>query len=386
MRAVTPKGEDGSMHPLRELTETELRGRTSVKWSQYPEDVLPLWIAEMDTRPAAVVTDALQDLVTRGDAGYGVVGRCLDAFAGFARRRWGWAVAEDAGVELADVLTGLATAIRLATAPGAPVVLNPPVYPPFYEVVEWAERRVALAPLGADGRLDLDRLDSVLAELGPGAGYLLCSPHNPTGTVHTRVELEAVARVAAEREARVIVDEIHAPLAPRGFVPFLTVEGGGRGFVATSASKAFNLAGLKAGMLLAGPDAVHELAAIPPVVTFGASQFGLIAQTAAFAGADAWLDAVVGDLEDNRRLLRDLLDEHLPAVGWSGGEGCYLGWLDFGDLLDEDPAEPILERGRVALSSGLPFGPGGERHARLNYATTPELLERAVLQMARVLG
>ncbi len=268
------------MHPLRELTETELRGRTSVKWSQYPEDVLPLWIAEMDARPAAVVTDALQDLVTRGDAGYGVVGHCLDAFAGFARRRWGWAVAEDAGVELADVLTGLATAIRLATAPGAPVVLNPPVYPPFYEVVEWAERRVALAPLGADGRLDLDRLDSVLAELGPGACYLLCSPHNPTGTVHTRVELEAVAQVAAEREARLIVDEIHAPLAPRGFVPFLTVEGGGRGFVATSASKAFNLAGLKAGMLLAGPDAVHELAAIPPVVTFGASQFGLIAQTA----------------------------------------------------------------------------------------------------------
>ncbi|WP_246065111.1 MalY/PatB family protein [Aeromicrobium piscarium] len=374
------------MHPLRELTETELRGRTSVKWSQYPGDVLPLWIAEMDARPATAVTDALQDLVTRGDAGYGVVGPYREAFADFARRRWTWAVADDAIIEVADVLTGLGAAIRLITEPGAAVVVNPPVYPPFYEVIEWAGRRVETAPLGGDGRLDLDRLDEVLAETGPDSGYLLCSPHNPTGAVHTREELEAVARIAAARGARVVVDEIHAPLVPHGFVPYLAVRGSDSAFVATSASKAFNLAGLKAGLLVAGSDAVHELAAIPPVVTFGASQFGLVAQTAAFGGGDAWLDAVVADLEDNRRLLRALLDEYLPDVGWASGDGCYLAWLDFGDLLGEDPAEPILEHGRVALSSGLPFGLGGERHARLNYATTPELLERAVIQIARVLG
>ncbi|WP_201791262.1 aminotransferase class I/II-fold pyridoxal phosphate-dependent enzyme [Aeromicrobium sp. PE09-221] len=372
------------MHPLREFTEADLRHRTSVKWSQYPEDVLPLWIAEMDARPPAAVSEALGELVARGDAGYGVVGPYREAFAEFARRRWQWAVTDDAVIEVADVLTGLATAIRLVTEPGAAVVVNPPVYPPFYEVIEWAGRRVETAPLGRDGRLDLDRLDEVLAGLGPGAAHLLCSPHNPTGAVHTRDELEAVARISAERGARVVVDEIHAPLVPHGFVPYLAVRGSASAFVATSASKAFNLAGLKAGLLIAGADAVHELAAIPPVVTFGASQFGLVAQTAALTDGDAWLDAVVADLTENRRLLRELLDEHLPDVGWAGGDGCYLAWLDFGGLFGDDPAAPILERGRVALSSGLSFGPGGERHARLNYATTPELLERAVRGIARI--
>lgn len=370
------------MRPLREMTEEQLRRRTSLKWNEYPSDVLPMWVAEMDVAPPEPVRRALIDLLERGDVGYPQSGHYLRAFADFASARWGWTPSAETGLEVADVMTGLRMAIELCTTPGGPVVISPPVYPPFFDVVEWSGRRLETAPLGKDGRLDLDRLDTVLRRVGPGAAYVLCSPHNPTGTVHSRAELEAVARIAAERGARVVVDEIHAPLVPAGFVPFLSVAGSERAYVATSASKGFNLAGLKAGLVFAGPEAVGDLAALPPLAGHGASQFGLAAHVAAVSEGREWLDALVGDLEENREVLGELLSTHLPDVRWMRGSGGYLAWLEFPAALGEDPAAQILERGRVALNSGLPFGEGGRRHARLNYATTPELLEAGITRIA----
>ncbi|MFD1858403.1 aminotransferase class I/II-fold pyridoxal phosphate-dependent enzyme [Aeromicrobium camelliae] len=370
------------MRPLREMTEEQLRQRTSLKWSEYPSDVLPMWVAEMDVAPPEPVRRAVTALLERGDVGYPQSGHYLRAFADFASARWGWAPSAETGLEVADVMTGLRTAIELSTEPGAPLVLNPPVYPPFFDVIEWTGRRLETAPLGPDGRLDLDRLDTVLRRVGPGAAYLLCSPHNPTGAVHTRAELEAVARIAAERGARVLVDEIHALLVPAGFVPFLSVAGSERSYVATSASKGFNLAGVKAGLLFAGPEAADELATLPPLAGHGASQFGLAAHVAAVSEGREWLNALIGDLEENRAILRGLLSTHLPDVRWTQGPGGYLAWLEFPAALGDDPAARILERGRVALNSGLPFGEGGRRHARLNYATTPELLEAGITRIA----
>lgn len=375
------------MHPLREMTEARLRSRTSLKWTLYPADVLPMWIAEMDVMTPEPVRRVLVDLLERGDVGYPEAGQYLRAFADFAADRWQWRPPAESGIEVADVLTGLKIAIELATEPGATVLVSPPVYPPFYEVIEWAGRHVGTAPLGPEGRLDLDRLDTELARAGRGAAYLLCSPHNPTGAVHTREELAAVAGIAAAHDARVIVDEIHAPLVAQGFVPFASVAGSERAFVATSASKSFNLAGLKAGLLWAGAEAVSELASLPPLAGYGASQFGIAAHVAALTEGRAWLDAVLADLAENRSLLRELLAHHLPAVRWiEGGPASYLAWLEFPAECGDDPAAHLLERGRVALSSGLPFGPGGERHARLNFGTPPELLERGITRIASAFG
>lgn len=282
-------------------------------------------------------------------------------------------------------MTGIGLAIDLVCAPGAPVVVSPPVYRPFFGVVEDTGRTISHAPLGADGRLDLDVIDSALTAAGPGSAYLLCNPQNPTGTVPTADELDALTQIADRRGARVIADEIHAPLVAEGFVPYLSRPGTERAFVATSASKSFNLAGVKAGLLIAGSEAQADLDRLPWLAEYGVSQWGLVAHLAALRDGGAWLDTLVADLEDNRRILRELLDARLPEVRWNGERGCYLAWLEFPERLGDDPAALLLSEGRVALNSGVEFGPGGEHRARLNYATTPQILEQAIERIARVL-
>jgi cystathionine beta-lyase len=281
--------------------------------------------------------------------------------------------------------------LRLVTGPGDPVVVNSPVYPPFFQFVEHMDRRVLQAPLGADLRIDLDGLEEAFRRAVAGGGraaYLLCSPHNPTGTVHTADELAAVAALAERHGVRVVADEIHAPLTAAGaaFVPYLSVPGGESGLSLMSASKAWNLAGLKAALALAGPRAAADLARLPEEVSHGPSHLGIIAHTAALAEGGAWLDALLAGLDDNRRLLAALLAEHLPAVRHRPAQATYLAWLDCRALgLGDDPAEVFLERGRVALTSGIPFGTGGAGHVRLNLATSPELITDGVRRMAAAL-
>jgi cystathionine beta-lyase len=250
------------------------------------------------------------------------------------------------------------------------------------------DRPVLQAPLGADHRIDLDVLEESFRQAVAGghrAAYLLCSPQNPTGTVHTAAELAAVAALADRYGVRVVVDEIHAPLTAAGvdFVPYLSVPGGENGLSLMSASKAWNLAGLKAALAIAGPAAAADLARMPEEVGHGPSHVAVIAHTAALRDGTDWLDALLAGLDDNRRLLADLLAAHLPGLAHRPGQATYLAWIDCRGLgLDRDPAEVFLERGRVALSSGIPFGRGGAGHVRLNLATSPEVIEEAVRRMA----
>ncbi len=386
-----PEHPDHPDHPLRTLTLDELRQRTSVKWRVYPDDVLPLFVAEMDTPLAPAVARALTEAVDRGDTGYATGEPYVRALRGFARDRWGWSFDAGQAVIVPDVMLGIVEMLRLVTGPGDPVVVNPPVYPPFYDFIRAADRRVVEAPLGADLRLDLGALENAFRRArgtGGAAAYLLCSPHNPTGTVHTLEELTAVAALARQYGVRVVADEIHAPLVYDGHshTPFLTVPGAEDAISVLSASKAWNLAGLKAAVAVAGPDAVADLRRMPEVATHGASHLGEIAHVAALMDGRAWLDALLADLDANRRLLADLLAEHLPGVRYRMPEGTYLAWLDCRDLgLGDDPAAAFLERGRVALNSGPTFGTDGAGFARLNLATGPEILTEAVHRMARAL-
>ncbi|MFY7065824.1 MalY/PatB family protein [Nocardiopsis changdeensis] len=390
-------------NPLEQPTVEDLRRRTSMKWRTYPEDVLPLWVAEMDVPLAEPVARALHRAVELGDTGYPVGGRAYaEALAGFAQRRWGWKGPDVEHTALVpDVMLGIVEVLRLVTGPGDTVVVNPPVYPPFHAFVTHADRRVAAAPLGADGRLDLDALGEAYAAARARGGrpaHLLCNPHNPTGAVHTADELAAVAALAREYGVRVVADEIHAPLVLDGarFTPYLSVDGAEDAFAVTSASKAWNLAGLKAGLVLAGPGAADDLARMPEEVGHGPSHLGALAHTAALNEGGAWLDALLAGLAANRELLGRLLAEHLPGVGYTPPEGTYLAWLDcrglgFDDPRDTDgpgvvtdlagPARVFLDRARVALSSGHTFGSGGAGRVRLNFATSAAVLTEAVRRM-----
>ncbi|MGW2958567.1 MalY/PatB family protein [Streptomyces sp. NPDC001220] len=385
-----PQENPDEPNPLRALTLDRLRRRTSMKWRTYPQDVLPVWVAEMDVPLAGPVVRAVTDAMELGDTGYPAGTGYAEALAAFAAKRWGWHGLDVARTAIVpDVMLGVVEMLRLVTGPGDPVVVNSPVYPPFYQFIEHMDRRVVEAPLGGDGRIDLDVLEDAFGGLGGGrAAHLLCSPHNPTGTVHTAEELTAVTELAERYGVRIVADEIHAPLTAPGvdFVPYLSVPGAERGLSLMSASKAWNLAGLKAALAVAGPGAATDLARLPEEVSHGPSHIGVIAHTAALADGTAWLDALLVGLDENRRLLAGLLDRHLPAVRYRPAEATYLAWLDCRALgLGDDPAEVFLARGRVAVNSGIPFGTGGAGHVRLNLATSPEVITEAVRRMAAAL-
>ncbi|MGI5503056.1 MalY/PatB family protein [Lentzea sp. CA-135723] len=368
-------------NPLRQVTLDELKSRTSVKWRQYEEDVLPVWVAEMDVLLAEPVARAITDAVRRGDTGYPSGTAYAEALAEFATARWGWTPAVERTAIVPDVMLGVVEMFRLVSDRDAPVVVNSPVYPPFYQFVESLGRQVVEAPL-TDARLDFGTLRQAYERAGRGAVHLLCNPQNPTGTVHTADELREVARLAREHGIRVVADEIHAPLTTGGFVPYLSVADDGLSLM--SASKAWNLAGLKAALAIAGPAAADDLARLPEEVGHGPSHLGVLAHTAAFSQSADWLDALLEGLQENRRLLADLLAEHLPAVRYAPGAGTYLAWLDCRELgLGDSPAKTFLRQGRVALNCGVPFGTGGAGFVRMNLATSPEIITEAVHRMAK---
>ncbi|MGH4032115.1 MalY/PatB family protein [Actinomycetota bacterium Odt1-20B] len=377
-------------NPLCRLSLEQLRERTSMKWRTYPADVLPLWVAEMDVPVAEPVARAIRSAVERGDTGYPAGTAYAEALAAFAARRWDWGgLAVERTAIVPDVMLGIVEILKLVSGPGDPVVVNCPVYPPFYQFVRNAGHPVVEARLDEEGRIDFVALEAAFRDaVGDGGRrpvYLLCSPHNPTGTVHTAAELADVARLSRRYGVRVVVDEIHAPIMAGGtrFVPYLSVPGGENGLSLMSASKAWNLAGLKAAVAVAGPEAGDDLARLPEEVGHGPSHLGVIAHTAALREGGDWLDALLTGLDENRRLLDELLHEHLPAVRHHPGQATYLAWLDCRALgLGDDPAAVFLERGRVAVNAGTSFGSGGAGFVRMNLATSPEILSEGVRRMA----
>ncbi|WP_371328088.1 MalY/PatB family protein [Mycobacterium sp. 1423905.2] len=374
-----------------------------MKWRAHAADVLPLWVAEMDVKLAPPVAQALHQAIDDGDTGYPHGKGYAKAVAGFASRRWQWLDLEIGRTRVVpDVMLGIVETLRLITDRGDAVIVNSPVYAPFYAFVSHDGRRVIEAPLGPDGRIDLSTLEETFARArrnGGKVGYLLCNPHNPTGAVHTADELSAVAQLARRFGVRVVSDEIHAPLVLAGsrFIPYLTVSGAEDAFALVSASKAWNLAGLKAALAIAGPEAADDLRRMPEEVGHGPSHLGIIAHTAAFAAGDDWLDALLLGLDANRALLDDLVAEHLSGVRLLRPQGTYLAWLDCRELGIEDrdtdglavvsdlsgPARWFLDHAKVALSSGHVFGTGGAGHARLNFATSQAILREAVSRMGQ---
>lgn len=393
-------------NPLESLSLEELQARSSWKWQTYPADVLPLWVAEMDVPLARPIVEALSHAANTGDVGYPTGTRLAEAFTGFAARHWNWTSLDARqAIVVPDVMNGYAEILRVVTRPGDCVVVNPPVYTPFYSYTTHQARRIVEAPLGADHRISLDTLADAFRTAREGsarAAYLLSNPHNPTGCVHTLEELAAVVDLARHHGVTVVSDEIHAPLvySDSKFTPLLTVPGADAFFALTSASKAWNLAGAKAALLIGGSSARDTLAQVPSWVGRGASHLGVLAQTAAFNSGDEWLEALLKGLEANRDLLGELVATLLPDVKFINPEGTYMAWLDcreisggampvgsasgsFSDMVG--PAKLFLDKARVAVSSGHVFGTGGAGFVRLNFGTSRSILTQALTRMGRAI-
>jgi cystathionine beta-lyase len=370
-----------------------LRERRSAKWQTYPADVLPLTVAEMDFALAEPIATALRAAVDRSDAGYSMAAPDLgEALAGFAADRWGWEFDPASVTAVTDVGVGVVELLRALTKPGDTVAISPPVYPPFFDWAPEAGAQLLEVPLarGEDGwRLDLPALERAFASRP--AVYVLCNPHNPVGRVHTPDELAALVRLARIHGVTIVSDEIHAPLVLPGatFTPLLTVPGAADIAVSLqSASKAWNLAGLKcAAVITASPAMAAVVDRFPPDAVWRIGHFGVLATVAAYTDGGPWLDRLLTTLDHNRTLLADLLRKRLPTIAWHPPEATYLAWLDCAAIGPDDEARALfLERGRVALEPGLRFGAAGAGHVRLNFGTGAGILDQAISRMAATVG
>lgn len=373
------------------ITLEQLRADGGLKWRAFP-DCIGAFVAEMDFGLAPPIRDALRSAVERGQLGYlsaAPVRDLAEACVQWQRRWHGWQVDADRVRAVPDVLAGLELVCRHYLPAGAPVAVPMPCYMPFVPLLELLGNPVVPVPMhrtGSGWELDEDVLDAAFA--GGARMLLLCNPHNPIGKVYTGAELERIAAIVARHDGRVFSDEIHAPLVFDGarHTPYAALGGKAarQAITAVSASKAWNLAGLKCAQLVFTRDA--DLQQWRRLGHFGGNSTstpGVIAQTAAWREGDPWRLQVMDYLQDNRDLLGRLLRAHLPQVDWLAPDGTYLAWLDVRPLgLGPGPARFFREHAKVALTDGSECGEAGEGHVRLNFAMPRPLLEEAVRRMA----
>lgn len=373
-----------------------LRSRSSAKWNTYSKDVIPAWVADMDFELAPVIRSALEERLGNNDLGYPVMyskSGLAELFCERAAARYSWQI--DCGqVEFfSDVVQAIYFSLICLTEPGDGVLIQTPIYPPFLHAVAETGRRQVLSPLVA-GRdryeIDFEALDAA-CDAGTRL-LLLCHPHNPTGRAYTRLELEALAELVLRHDLTVISDEIHADLMldERRHIPFASLDPAlaARTITLTAASKAFNIAGLCLACAVFGSPALRaRFASLPDHVRGGRSALGMAAAAAAWRDGQAWLERTLATLRENRTRVADHVARHWPQVRHFPPEATYLAWLDCRALnLPEEPYHYFLREARVALGEGLNFGPPGAGFVRLNFATSPLILDEILGRMSAAIA
>jgi cystathionine beta-lyase len=377
------------MTKLSALPLSQLQKRRSAKWREFPSDVLPLPVAEMDFEIAKPIRDVLEEMIKGSDTGYlGPIPELGINLAKFSKARWGWEIDPEQVFTATDVGVGMVEMARTVVNPGDSIMINSPVYHNMNNWIAELKCKSFDAPLiktGLHYTLDLDAVERGYAS-GVKA-HFLCNPHNPVGTVFNKEELTALAEIAKKYGVTIFSDEIHAPLTydATQFVPFLAVSETAKevGICVTAASKSWNLAGLKcATVVTAHPKQQERAKAMPAAVHFRASLFGAVASATAYQCSD-WLDSAIETFDSNRNYLNKLLTQSLPTVGYRVPDFSYLAWLDFTSLnLGENPAQTLLEKGKLALNAGAMFGADSGNFVRLNFATSEEILDEAISRIA----
>lgn len=377
---------------IDDLTEAALRRRTGAKWSHFPADVLPAWVADMDFDVAAPIRDALASRLVARDLGYPGAHRLPALFMERVAARFRWAIEVERIVVLNDVVQGLYLCLQTLAAAGEGAVIQTPIYPPFLHAVAETGRRAVLCPLIAgDTRHEIDFAQMEQAIDRSTRLLLLCNPHNPTGRAYTRTELEQLAELACRHSLIIVSDEIHADLVLAGarHIPIATLspEVAARTVTLMSASKAFNIAGLCMAFAHFGSAALQErFHALPPHTRGGTNTMSVAAVAAAWTASQGWQDEVVTYLGHNRDHVAAYARAHWPRARHFAPEATYLAWFDMRPLaLPCEPCEFFLAQARVALSDGRTFGADGGGHVRLNFATSRLLLDEVLARMTRAL-
>jgi cystathionine beta-lyase len=373
-----------------------LRARGSFKWAAPGPGGFGAAVAEMDFGAAPAILDALAGL--SADANFGYLPPFLAeelsaACAEFAKRRYGWDVDPALIHHVPDVIKALELAITRFSRPGAPVILPTPAYMPFLSVPGYLGREIIQVPMRGDrGFYTLD-LDGISAAFRAGGHLLIfCNPYNPLGRVFTWPEMTELSAVVERHGGRVFADEIHGPLVYPGarHIPYASTSdlAASHTLTATSASKGWNLPGLKcAQVILTNEPDRRRWDEMGMFAAHGASNPGVVANIAAYRHGEAWLDEIVGYLDESRRLLAGLLSRHLPGVGYRPPDGTYLAWLDCAALdLPGSPGELVTSRAQVTVVDGPAFGEGGAGSFRFNFATPQPVLTEMVERIAAALS
>ncbi|HEX2646365.1 MAG TPA: PatB family C-S lyase [Candidatus Dormibacteraeota bacterium] len=369
------------------MSADELRARGGGKWRRYPPDVLPAYVADLDFKVAPPVQAALRRFTDLQDYGYGQqtdTEALFRAFAGWMQDRHSWSPDPALTIALDDVVQGIVATVVAYSAPGDGVIVQTPAYPPFLRAIEWTGRQLVENPLFDDGGrfvVDVEGLRHVAAE---GRVLLLCNPHNPSGRVLERGELEAIAQVAGEHEITIVADEIHADLIYAGarHVPMETILAE-QTVTLTSATKSFNIPAFRTAVLHFGSDALYArlLDVLPQHLLGQPSRPGVDATIAAWTEGRAWLDELLAYLHANREIVTAWASTQ-PAIGYHPPESTYLAWFDCRHLQLVDPFQFFLDSAKVGLSNGPDFGNPGEGHVRLNFGTSAEILQEILDRMS----
>ncbi len=380
-------------HRFDALTAEELVARGSMKWTRFP-GTLPAWVAEMDFPAATAITDALAQSLRIEQFGYlppGLKADLQEATADFVRRYDNWSIEPERVYPTGDVLTAYEHVLGRLIPPGSPIVIPTPAYMPFLSLAKLFNHPVIEVPmLGLDGdrpQLDLDAIAEALS--GPAQLVVLCNPHNPLGIVHTREELTALAQVVDAHGGSVFADEIHAPLVfgDHQHVPYASIsdQAAQHSITATSASKAWNLPGLKCAQLIVTSDTHQEILEPYGVnISHSAANPGIVATIAAYRDGHAWLDETRSYLEANLEMIDQFCHDHLPGAHYRKPQGSYITWLDARGIAIGDspsPADFFREHARVALTDGGSCGEAGLGHIRMIAATPRPILEEILSRL-----
>ena len=381
---------NATAHLFDTLEADTLRQKACNKWQKHPDDVLPLWVADMDFPIAEPIKAALREYPSTDNFGYtppeGLPG-FKEAALERLQTRYGWTVTPEQLHPLNGIVTGLFLGVLACTTRAEQVIMQSPIYAPFMMAVKQTGRTPVYNRLVHDGehyRIDFEELETLVT---PATRlFMLCNPQNPVGRVFTREELEKLADFALRHRLWVVSDELHSDLVYPGHehIPFASLSDdiAQRTITLFGPTKTFNIAGLKTGFMVAQNE---ELLAHVKALALGLvgppNVMGQAGAIAAYREGDAWLQDTLSYLEQNRAFVADFVKRELPQVKHTSPEGTYLAWLDFTALGLDDVETFLLEEAKVALNDGAWFGPGGEGFARLNFATARPIVEDALTRI-----
>lgn len=376
-------------------TVIERRGTNSLKWDAAPalfeaEDLLPMWVADMDFPSPKPVAQAIVARAEHPIYGYRASSASAkQALAGHFARLHGWRIDTGAILGAPAVVPGMALAVAALTEPGDEVIVQPPIYPPFFSIVRKQGRRLVENALREENGRYLMDFEELERQAQTAALLLLSNPHNPGGRVWTPDELQRVVDICRRSKTRIVSDEIHCDIVypPARYTPLLQLEGAEQCAVAAlSPGKTFNIAGLKAGFLVApDPELRGKLAYLLGAWDLETgNEFGLVAAEAACRHGGPWLEELLLRLIANRERVCSFFENELPRIPCMRPEGAFLAWLDFRALGSADEVRRrLVQDARVGLNDGRSFGAQGEGFFRLNFGCPPATLEEGLARLGR---